>query len=769
MMKTLGPLLAAALLVGCPGGDGDDMALYWAEQTGDAALLMDASLQDSFDRGREVMTRDFDPSTGLGPTFNADSCASCHQSPVTGGSGPRYRDFWLVFSERFDGSLEAVGSNGESPVRSLYATGPSFHIGEPEDTAVYARRQAPSGLGIGLFAFVDDEDILANADILDENGDGISGRANFEERMVGRFGFKAQASSIESFNRGALFNQMGITSDPLFFDIPGAPDPFARVQLTGSTLDWLIPTAFAQVSALGQPTVDEDGVADPEISNEDQEDLLIFSTYVAPPAMAQLDDTSRLGELLFGTTGCESCHLPSLPSTVGELPAYTDLLLHDMGPDLDDRVIAGLATGSEWRTAPLWAVSLHGPYLHDGRADTLHDAITAHGGESAASRDRYMALPDADQQAVVAFMRALGGGDVEHQNMAPPEAPVPGVGQMGGPRPGLSAEQLAQFDAGRRAFDRNITVAEGLGTHFNADSCRACHRDPVIGGAGGVDVNVVRYGQRDLDGVWSSLGANVLPRSVVPGLNPVRLPDAANVIEWRNPPTILGTGQIDGISETAILANADVDDADADGISGRARILADGRVGRYGWKANVPSALDFVADALLNENGLTIDPALSDFTAEADDDGVADPELSTAQVDDLTFFLMTVDQPHRKNAEDAAAADRGEAGFVAVGCGDCHLPELDGVPAFSDFLLHDVAPDAMVLVEQDPGVLPTEYRTSPLWGLSDTGPWLHDGTASTLEESIVRGHFGEASASRMAFEALPEADRADLLAFLGTL
>ncbi|MGK0344299.1 MAG: CxxC motif-containing protein (DUF1111 family) [Myxococcota bacterium] len=769
MMKTLGPLLTAALLVGCPGGGGDDMALYWAEQTGDAALLMDPSLQDSFDRGREVMTRDFDPSSGLGPTFNADSCASCHQAPVAGGSGPRYRDFWLVFSERFDGSLEPQGSNGDSPVRNLYALGPSFHIGEPEDTVVYARRQAASGLGVGLFAFVDDEDILANADILDENGDGISGRANFEQRAVGRFGFKSQAATLESFNRGAMFNQMGITSDPLFFDLPGAPSPFASVQQRGTTLDWLIPSAFAQVAATTQPTVDDDGVADPEMSNQDQEDLLIFSTYVAPPPRAHLDDTGRLGQLLFGSTGCESCHLPSLPSSVGELPAYTDLLLHDMGPDLDDRVIAGLATGSEFRTSPLWAVSLHGPYMHDGRADTLHDAIAVHGGEASASRDRYLALPAAEQQAVVGFMRALGGGDVEHQNMVPPQATSPEAGEMGGPRPGLSDEQLARFDAGRRAFDRDRTMAEGLGTHFNADSCRACHRDPVVGGAGGVDVNVVRYGQRDLDGAWLSLDANVLPRSILPGLNPVRLPDAANVIEWRNPPTILGTGQVDGIAESAILANADEDDADGDGISGRARILADGQVGRYGWKANVPSALDFVADALLNENGLTIDPALSGFTTADDNDGVADPELATAQVEDLTFFLMTVDQPQRKTAADVAAADRGEASFTTTGCADCHLPELDGVPAFSDFLLHDIAPDAMVLVEQDPGVLPTEYRTSPLWGLSDTGPWLHDGTAFTLEDAIVVGHFGEASASRMAYEALSEQGKSDLLAYLGTL
>ena len=398
-------LILLTLLVGCPG-DGDEMAEYWADEVGGPARLMDPEMAGSFERGREVMERAFAPSTGLGPTFNADSCGSCHQAPVAGGSGPRYRDFFLVYSERFDGTLEAQGTNGTSPVRNLYANAPSFHIAEPDDTVVYARRNAPSGLGVGLFAFVSDEQILSREDILDEDGDGISGRANFEGRRVGRFGYKSQAATLESFNRGAMMNQMGVTSDPLFYEIPGAPDPFAQVQQP-AVLDWLMPTAFAQVGATGQPTVDNDGVADPEMSNQDQQDLLVFSTFVAPPPPSPLDETSRLGEVLFGSVGCESCHLPSIPSTVGELPAYTDLLLHDMGPELDDQVNMGLATGNEWRTAPLWAVSLHGPYLHDGRAETVEHAILWHDGEARAAADEYRLLPANEREALLRFLNSL--------------------------------------------------------------------------------------------------------------------------------------------------------------------------------------------------------------------------------------------------------------------------------------------------------------------------------------------------------------------------
>lgn len=761
-------VLILALLVGCPGSGPQDMAAYWTDEPGGAALLMDPAFQASFDRGREVMQRAFQPSTGLGPTFNADSCASCHQAPVAGGSGPRYRDFWLVFDERFDGSLQPVGTNGDSAVRDLYALSPSFHLAEPSDTAVYARRQAPSGLGVGLFAFVSDDDILANEDVLDADGDGISGRANFEQRRVGRFGVKAQAATLESFNRGKMFNHMGVTSDPLFYDIPGSPSPFGRVG-RASTLDWLIATATAQVSATSEPTVDDDGVADPEMSNQEQEDLLVFSTFVAPPPMLPLDDESRLGELLFGSLGCESCHLPSMPSTVGALPAYTDLLLHDMGPDFDDRVTAGLATGTEFRTQPLWAVSLHGPYMHDGRSDTLNDAILVHGGEASRARDRYADLAVTDQRAVVAFLEALGGGDVQGQVLALPGASAPAVGELGGPEPGLSDAERARFEAGRRQFDHNATLAGGLGTHFNADSCRACHRDPVVGGSGGVDVNVIRYGRRDLDGTYIPFDNNFLRRVTVPGGLPERLPDDANVIELRNPPTLLGTGQIDGIDEAAILALADPDDADGDGISGRARLVGDGRVGRFGWKAGIPSALDAAADEWLAQNGLTIDPARSDFTVADDGDDIVDPEVDSAQVDDLVFFLLNLAPPVRKTPADAAAAARGEAAFAATGCVRCHVPEIDGVQAHSDFLLHDVAPEGAVLVEQDLGVAPTEFRTAPLWGLSDTAPYLHDGSTWTVHDAVTAGHFGEATASRLAFEALSEGAQADLVAYLNTL
>ena len=257
------------LLTACPPPVIDDPtpnpeadADIFVDQLGDPIPGLDAERLALFERGAEVMAKAFTTTEGLGPTFNTDSCAGCHQFPVAGGSGPRYRDFWLVKHPRWDGTLVDGGSNGVSPVRNLYASH-SGHVPEPEDTSLYARRNTPNALGIGLFAFISDETILANADEQDLDGDGISGRPNYEQNRVGRFGYKSQASSMESFNRGAILNQMGLTTNPLFYEFPEDPDRVAALEAQEGPWGWLgVADAWAQVSAPGQPTLDDDEVRD---------------------------------------------------------------------------------------------------------------------------------------------------------------------------------------------------------------------------------------------------------------------------------------------------------------------------------------------------------------------------------------------------------------------------------------------------------------------------------------------------------------------------
>lgn len=747
--------------------DGVELANVFVDAAGDPVPWLEGELLEKFESGKELMSKTFTPEMGLGPTFNADSCTSCHQTPVAGGSSPRYRDFWLVAKERWDGAMVPAGTNGESPVRNLYATPPVFHVPIDPETSLYARRNAPSGFGIGLFSFITDETIAGLSDPDDEDGDGISGRLNFEQGEVGRFGYKSQAATLESFNRGAMINQMGITSDPLFYELVEVEE--AEIEQQRSWWDFLVQAAWAQVSAPNEPTVDDDDAPDPEISNSDQEDILVFSIYLGVPAPKELGDIETQGKELFTEIGCADCHLPTIDSTIGAIPAYTDLLLHDMGEELSDGLKIGFASATEFRTQPLWGVKMHGPFLHDGRADTLSSAIEWHGGEGEESRDKWLDLSADEKDSILVFLDALGGVDIEHNNFITENTPVPEEGTMGAPTSGLSSQELEQWKRGRFLFDRDFEQEEGLGNNFNADSCRSCHQDPVIGGAGGNDTNVLRYGFRDLEtGEYQPLASSVLARSTLNEFLPAELDPAANVIEARNPPSVFGLGLLEGVSDETILANEDPEDEDGNTISGRVRWVGDGsQIGRFSWKAGVPTLADFTADALLNEIGLTIHPSLSIFTTDDDNDDISDPELAEDPFLDLVFYVANLAPPPRE--ELSSEAEAGETLFSEIGCASCHIPALDGVWAYTDLLLHDIAESEMSLVEQDAGVLATEFKTPPLWGIAHSAPYLHDGSASGLEESILQGHFREGENSRQAYEQLSAEDKARVLVFLRSL
>jgi len=113
------------------------------------------------------------------------------------------------------------------------------------------------------------------------------------------------------------------------------------------------------------------------------------------------------GGRLFISVGCAKCHVPALPARDGEVALYSDLLLHEMGPALDDKIVQGEATGRDWRTAPLAGLRLRGRYLHDGRATTLRDAVLAHGGEAEIVRDRFFDLSEANREAIYRFLGSL--------------------------------------------------------------------------------------------------------------------------------------------------------------------------------------------------------------------------------------------------------------------------------------------------------------------------------------------------------------------------
>ncbi len=373
-------MVALLLVAGCGGGSGGTTAA----QLGDPNPGLTAEMLAAFERGRDVFVRRFVRADGHGPDFNVNSCKACHEIPVVGGSAPLYRNFFLVGRVQPNGSFQPAMENNQ-PVARTFSYVRTQRETIPLDTLV-AQRSAPPIFGLGVFERLSDAEIAANSDPTDLDGDGISGRNNIDGPLVGRFGYKSQEGGLIDFVRGPFFNHMGITSN-----FPVVPPPG---QLS----------ALAQVAPPAQPLTDNDGVPDPEISDEDLVDLVIFLRELAAPAPLPMDETARQGEALFFSTGCARCHVPNLKQTGEPALAYTDLLIHDMGPELADGVVQFLAGGSEFRTQPLWGVRHHAPFLHDGRAATLDDAIRAHGGEAASIRDAYAALPQADRDAIVAFL-----------------------------------------------------------------------------------------------------------------------------------------------------------------------------------------------------------------------------------------------------------------------------------------------------------------------------------------------------------------------------
>jgi CxxC motif-containing protein (DUF1111 family) len=346
--------------------------------------------RDQFDRGRAVVEREFEPETGVGPLFNAPACGECHEDPVAGGGGDEIESHFALL--RPDQTCDPLVEKG-GPVMQQLAT-PALQDalnidGEPvPPEATVGRRSTPDLLGFGLLDAVPDAVILAHADPDDRNGDGISGRPNrFFDGRIGRFGRKAIVPSLRDFNDGAFVIEQGVTN-------PAVP---VEETIGGRAIP-------AGVDPLPEPEIDQRAIDDADA----------FIRFLAAPAQRPLDHEGRRGRELFGSLGCVGCHVPTLatsnravePLRGKRVAAYTDLLLHDMGPDLAD-ICLGEALPSEFRTEPLMGLRLNSRFLHDARAATVSEAIELHGGEATRSRNRFRALSEQDRAALLEFLDSL--------------------------------------------------------------------------------------------------------------------------------------------------------------------------------------------------------------------------------------------------------------------------------------------------------------------------------------------------------------------------
>lgn len=407
---------------------------------------------------------------GLGPHFIARSCGGCHVQDGRGAppdfkrrlgpedeptvallmrlSVPGLADPKLgvhpdpVYGDQFNNAaVQGVKPEGRvqirrQPLHGRFADGTRYTLQRPiyeltdlgygplAPGVMLGPRIAPQLAGVGLLEAIDEADILANAAAQAAAPGPIKGQVNrvwdaaSRTERIGRLGWKANVATIAHQTGGAFVGDMGITS-PLFPHeacTPAQADCLAAPHGGGKRGDRDGIVTAAQASA-----------AQPEIDPGTFDDVVFYQATLAPAARRNADDARVLrGQALFAQAQCATCHRPSYVTKGPPFPRlgsakaagqriwpYTDLLLHDMGPDLADGRPDFQASGSQWKTPPLWGIGLirdvngHQRLLHDGRANGVLEAILWHGGEAEEAKQQVLRMQRADRDALVRFVESL--------------------------------------------------------------------------------------------------------------------------------------------------------------------------------------------------------------------------------------------------------------------------------------------------------------------------------------------------------------------------
>lgn len=334
---------------------------------------------------------------GLGPAFNATSCAVCHSVPAVGGTsaiseiragrrGPR-------------GEFIPLDESGESLFHLFSVPSHACQPVIPPEATIIARRVPIAVFGAGLVEAIPDEALLALEDPVDRNRDGVSGRAAIVvdratgERRVGRFGWKAQHATLLSFAADAYRNEMGITNDL-----------FREEAAYGISRDRM---------RLCDPTPEPEDIRDPRTGRRGIDNFAGFMKFLAPLGRAAQDEATRTGEQVFGAIGCATCHTPVLTTGPSSNPLFdrravalfSDLLLHDVGTG--DGIQQATAAPEEMRTPALWGLRFRRPLLHDGSAATIEEAIRRHAVEADLARRGFEQASESDRAALIAFLKSL--------------------------------------------------------------------------------------------------------------------------------------------------------------------------------------------------------------------------------------------------------------------------------------------------------------------------------------------------------------------------
>jgi CxxC motif-containing protein (DUF1111 family) len=342
--------------------------------------------------GRDEFEEEETPEEGLGPVFNAVSCAACHSSPAIGGdSNILETRFGRMDGEKFDPMAYKGGSLIQTDGIDMQDC-----RGEdvPKEATIVAKRKSTPLFGLGLVDHVPDATLQQLAKNQQRTAPAVAGKVSIVrdaasgQLRVGRFGWKAQVATLLTFSADAYLNEMGITSP--IFPTENAPG--------------------GDVAVLDRcdrvPGVEDDGSGVAAFAD--------FMTMLAPPPRGSITAAAAKGARVFERIGCAICHVPQLTTGRSAIAAldrvtfapFSDFLLHDMGA-LGDGIEQGAASRTEMRTAPLWGLRVRSRFLHDGRASTLQAAIREHAGQASAARAAFDALGKGDAADLIAFLGSL--------------------------------------------------------------------------------------------------------------------------------------------------------------------------------------------------------------------------------------------------------------------------------------------------------------------------------------------------------------------------
>jgi len=348
--------------------------------------LTDAELAD-FKKGFEAFRLTLSQEQGLGPAYNMASCYPCHGHPALGGQSTKPV---TRFGRIVNGVFDPLASEGGSLLQAKAITSSCAEVIPPDATLV-TQRNVPSALGDGLVEAIPDQQIIDRAAAELTAKPASAGRVHMVTSVsdglphVGRFGWKGQWALLLDIVGQAMVDEMGFTN--ALFPTEEAPN--------------------GDLALLARC----DSVPDPEDKIDFLNSVTLLLRFLAaPPGPARVNDKMVQGEQLFHSIGCAFCHYEGYTS-VSSNPAidansvalYSDLLLHDIGTG--DGIVQGDAKGNEFRTPPLWLVRGAHPYLHDGRASTVTEAIDAHQVQALDARNAFFSLSRAEQNAILKFLR----------------------------------------------------------------------------------------------------------------------------------------------------------------------------------------------------------------------------------------------------------------------------------------------------------------------------------------------------------------------------